>query len=404
MKKNILLLVTGMTPQIITETVWALACDPENQDKWIPDEIHVVSTTDGLTQIKSRLFADGIFDTFQQEYPELSHIKFVDSHLHIIKNAELQALSDLKTPEDNECAANAICEKVRQFTADEQITLHVSIAGGRKTMGFYAGYALSLYGRAQDRMSHVLVSSEYETLRGFYYPSKQPETTIIKTFIKKIQNNTEILEERELDAFKAKVWLANIPFVRLRTSLPEESLIKKANFSDVVNAINMASQPIKLILDVKTQKVCIANKECQLSSREFAFYYWFAKHKVDKKMAILAPEKGIVASSANKFNYPQMCDLSEDYLSFYKPLKGFMGNDTVEETLKFGMERTFFDERKAAVLKAFKKTFGLDLANKIEIKNISRLQGTKGLTKLEKIALQGKYMLAIDCSSIEIIQ
>lgn len=31
-KHNILFLVTGMTPQIITETLWALACDPAKQE------------------------------------------------------------------------------------------------------------------------------------------------------------------------------------------------------------------------------------------------------------------------------------------------------------------------------------------------------------------------------------
>ena len=390
MKKNILLVVTGMTPQIITETVWALACDPLNDAPWVPDEIHVLSTQDGLTQIRSRLFADQIFSQFQKTYPITANIQFDERYLHVIKNDSNEALTDLKTPEDNEYAANAICEIIRDFTAQDNVTLHVSIAGGRKTMGFYAGYALSLYGRAQDRMSHVLVEEKFETARDFFYP------TIDSSFV------TDRFD-KEWDAKDAQVWLAQIPFVRLRTSLPEESLIKKSNFSDVVNAINMASQPIKLILDVKQQKVIVGQKECELSSREFAFYYWFVKNKLNRADDIVAPEKGIVASSANKVIYPQMIKLAEDYLSFYKPLKGFMGNDQVEETLQFGMERTFFDERKTAVLKAFKKTFGLDLANKIEIKNIARLRGTKGLSKEQKLALQGKYALELHHSNIEII-
>ena len=390
MSKNILLVVTGMTPQIITETVWALACDPLNDAPWVPDEIHVLSTQDGLTQIRSRLFADQIFSQFQKTYPITANIQFDERYLHVIKNDLNEALTDLKTPEDNEYAANAICEIIRDFTAQDNVTLHVSIAGGRKTMGFYAGYALSLYGRAQDRMSHVLVEEKFETARDFFYP------TIDSSFV------TDRFD-KEWDAKDAQVWLAQIPFVRLRTSLPEESLIKKANFSDVVNAINMASQPIKLILDVKQQKVIIGQKECELSSREFAFYYWFVKNKLNRADDIVAPEKGIVASSANKVIYPQMIKLAADYLSFYKPLKGFMGNDKVEETLQFGMERTFFDERKTSVLKAFKKTFGLDLANKIEIKNIARLRGTKGLSKEQKLALQGKYALELHDSNIEII-
>ena len=75
MSKNILLVVTGMTPQIITETVWALACDPLNDAPWVPDEIHVLSTQDGLTQIRSRLFADQIFSQFQKTYPITANIR-----------------------------------------------------------------------------------------------------------------------------------------------------------------------------------------------------------------------------------------------------------------------------------------------------------------------------------------
>lgn len=167
--RNILFLVTGMTPQIITETVWALACDPENETPWVPDEIHVLSTESGLDQIRSRLFSkkEGQrFEQFKQDYPILKNIIFDDSatHLHSITDNTGTALSDLKTPEDNEYAANAICQMVKEFTQQDNVSLHVSIAGGRKTMGFYAGYALSLYGRAQDSISHVLVDERYESI------------------------------------------------------------------------------------------------------------------------------------------------------------------------------------------------------------------------------------------------
>jgi CRISPR-associated protein (TIGR02584 family) len=52
MSKNILLLVTGGTPQIITETIWALACDPQHNEQWIPDEVHIISTRYGLNKSK----------------------------------------------------------------------------------------------------------------------------------------------------------------------------------------------------------------------------------------------------------------------------------------------------------------------------------------------------------------
>lgn len=167
--KNVLFLVTGMTPQIITETIWALACDSENDSPWIPDEVQVLSTQTGINQIKKRLLTDGVFAQFQQDYPQLSHTKFDETSLAVISHHSGQ-LSDLKTPEDNEDAANIICQLIRDLTSQADVSLHVSIAGGRKTMGFYAGYALSLYGRAQDRMSHVLVEEDFEKALSFFIP------------------------------------------------------------------------------------------------------------------------------------------------------------------------------------------------------------------------------------------
>jgi CRISPR-associated protein (TIGR02584 family) len=54
--------------------------------------------------------------------------------------------------------------------------LHVSIAGGRKSMGFFAGYAFSLFGRTQDRLSHVLVNDPFESFPDFYFPQNHTKS------------------------------------------------------------------------------------------------------------------------------------------------------------------------------------------------------------------------------------
>lgn len=41
-------------------------------------------------------------------------------------------------------------------------------------MGFALGYAMSLFGRPQDCLSHVLVSDPYERVPDFYYPTPTP--------------------------------------------------------------------------------------------------------------------------------------------------------------------------------------------------------------------------------------
>ena len=263
--RNVLFLVTGMTPQIITETVWALACDPNNDKPWVPDEIHVLSTEDGLNQIRSRLFSEKEgykFAKFKQDFPQLAKIAFdnSDKYLHNIYDAQGVNLKDLKTPSDNELAADLICQKIREFTECDDVSLHVSIAGGRKTMGFYAGYALSLYGRAGDSMSHVLVDERYESARDFFYPT--PDDSVFVT------NRDGI----ELKAKDAQIWLARIPFVRLRASLGSANMVANKTFSEVVNIINLSMKPMQVVLDVDKRQIIIADKVCKLTPKEFSIY------------------------------------------------------------------------------------------------------------------------------------
>ena len=350
MKKNILLVVTGMTPQIITETVWALACDPLNDVPWVPDEIHVLSTQDGLTQIRSRLFADQIFSQFQKTYPITANIQFDERYLHVIKNDSNEALTDLKTPEDNEYAANAICEIIRDFTAQDNVTLHVSIAGGRKTMGFYAGYALSLYGRAQDRMSHVLVEEKFETARDFFYP------TIDSSFV------TDRFD-KEWDAKDAQVWLAQIPFVRLKDAVKDKHQLKgEDSFSTVVHKINESFNDVKLKILVHSREVVINEKFVikNLAPREFAMLHWFADLRQKGFDGIVAPTKKINSKDIPPQEAKYIAQLSEQFKQYYEEFKN-------TDDIQLDVDKQFFESVKSLLNTALLGHLGLELAEKISL-------------------------------------
>ena len=360
MKKNILLLVTGKTTQIITETVWALACDPNSNEKWIPNEIKVISTTDGIKEInKTLLGTNGVFKKLLDEY-SLPPIHFDKNSLIAITNEKNEPLEDLKTPEDNEFAANKICEVIRLLTQEDN-SLHVSIAGGRKTMGFYAGYALSLYGRPQDRMSHVLVSSEYETLKGFYYPAKEPETKIIKIAKKKMIDQDEISEIIELDSFFAKIWLANIPFVRMRDAIiPKHQLNPEhgKDFTTIVNEINKSFEPIELTLFIKNGKrqFQINNGELiKLPPQYFAMLHWFAEKKVKHNTGIEAPKynQEDVPKDDRKIFFNQW---SDEYNIYYGKQKA--KDDVI-------VDKEYFEITKSKLKLDLVKKIGLALANRI---------------------------------------
>lgn len=361
--KNILFLVTGKTPQIITETVWALACDPENDDKWIPDEIQILTTTDGIKEVKDTLLGNtGIFQKMRDEY-QLPLIQFDESNLHTITDDNNKPLEDLKTPSDNECAANAICEKIRDLTKNDNTCLYVSIAGGRKTMGFYAGYALSLYGRAQDRMSHVLVSSDFETLRGFFYPAPKPQHTIVKTH-KKIPNNSETFEVIELDTFNAKVWLANIPFVRMRDAIKEKHQLKSHDsFSDVISKINDSFKNVQLTIRLDNNSIIVNDKYpiTDLPPREFSLLHWFANLRKNGKDGIVAPKIDANSTKAKPEDAEYVQALTQEFLPYYEDLKNIEDKELV-------VDKKFFESVKSHLKTSLEEKLGLELAAKIAIK------------------------------------
>lgn len=357
MSRNILFLVTGMTPQIITETIWALACDNSLAETWTPDEVHVLSTQDGLNQIRKRLFEDGVFAQFKQDYPQLANVQFDPiTNLHVIADENGKALIDLKTPEDNEKSADIICQKIKEFTDMPDTSVQVSIAGGRKTMGFYAGYALSLYGRAQDSLSHVLVEEKFERAVNFFYPT--PNEHLVSDRDEKVVGNAQ----------EAQVWLANIPFVRMRDAiLPKHQLKKDLSFSDVVQQINASFEDITLELHTFSRKAIINDQFVisDLPPREWALLHWFADRRKNDKGGIIAPSKNSNEKSSNDGQDEYIQTLTEDFFDYYYDHKN-------NENLEVSVDKKFFQGAKSRLQTALKDAMGIELAAKLDITQSSK--------------------------------
>lgn len=128
-------------------------------------------------------------------------IRFDTDCIHVIQGETGEPLADIRSPGENNLAADQIVRFIYDLCADEQTELHVSIAGGRKSMGFYIGYALSLFGTRQALTR--IGGGGLRANREFFYPPKHSTPL-----------NTERFGMR--DAAKAQVMLADIPFVRMR--------------------------------------------------------------------------------------------------------------------------------------------------------------------------------------------
>lgn len=134
--RRVLLAITGLSPQVVTETVYALTI--ERSRPFVPTEIHLLTTREGAERARLALLSSepGWFHRLRQDYG-LPQIAFDESRIHQLRDEHGTALDDIRTPEQNRLAADFIIEHVRGLTSDPDCAVHVSIAGGRKTMGFF---------------------------------------------------------------------------------------------------------------------------------------------------------------------------------------------------------------------------------------------------------------------------
>ena len=321
-----LLCITGLTPQVVTETLYALYREDPAQ---LPTDIHVLSTDDGIGRARLTLLSDhpGWFHRLCTDY-RLPPMRFGPDSLHLLRNGHGQPLSDIRDGADNATAADMVTEWVRRLTADEADQVHVSLAGGRKTLGFFAGYALSLFGRPQDRLSHVLVNPPFESHPGFFYPTPYPEIIY-----------GQAPDPCPLDSRDAIVTLADIPFVRLRHGLPASLLSGRTSFSDTVQTAQHSLDPPRLEIDVGGGQVRAGGFPVELAPAELAFYLWLAQRAAAGQPPVPCPPDGVPSA-----------DYATDFLAAYRSVIGTLGDDErVVRGLRQGMDKNYFERRKSRV-------------------------------------------------------
>ncbi|MFU8838022.1 MAG: CRISPR-associated ring nuclease Csm6 [Thiohalomonadaceae bacterium] len=331
--KHILLCVTGMSPQIITETLYALAV--EQSPPFVPDEIHLITTSEGAEYARLTLLdsSQGQYHSLCREYGlDASKICFDDSTIHLIGGAT--PLDDIRSIADNEQAADDIIALVQQLTADPLCTIHASIAGGRKTMGFYLGYAFSLFGRPQDRISHVLVSAPFESHREFFYPPKQPR--VLRT-----------RDDRPISTKDARITLAQIPFVRLREQLGNVlPTAQQHSFKDLVRQAQLSLSPAELVIDTEAHLIRCNDYTVPLRPTEMAFITWLARlrlqdHPGISRMNISTQERDAYLTAYSQLGKKRSGDL-----------------ERIQRALKVGMDEAYFDQRRANLHKTLKAHLG----------------------------------------------
>jgi CRISPR-associated protein (TIGR02584 family) len=289
MTRRILFCTIGATPQVVTETVWALL--RQRTPPWIPDEIHIVTTTFKLVSVCSALQSShgqlamllGNLPLVTIHIPSRSGTPIVFEQLRAagdwddpnkgmtkIEVIDPAALNDVNSQDDAAIMGNLILRLMARFTHDPDTEIHISLAGGRKTMSAHALLALSLVGRARDEASHVLVSPvAFEDHPEFWHPE---QGGFIHT---KEDLRRSPLPAPTLDPKNAHVALVPTPAPLMRHEVKDAESLERLDLAEIVKLVNLAAvlrgNP-HVRLDTKRNAIQVGGVERIFGPKLFAIY------------------------------------------------------------------------------------------------------------------------------------
>jgi len=268
--KDVLLAGVGMSPAVLTETVWALA--HREKEPIVPHSIQIVTTKSGHEALIQSLFDEG---GWKRLVSALARDGLpVDNRLHfgpassfftvLAKPDGSEDLDDIVTAEDSESVADTVMRAVRSLTTEPGTRVIASIAGGRKTLSALMTSCMTLLGRSQDMVCHVLVSPPYDNPRlepPFLFPEKGvkhrlPDAT------------------KGVLSVRAQVNLTEIPVVKVRGLYEKEYRQIPGDYMTLVRRIQgttpePANYP-EIVVDMNTASLSAGRMVVRLSAMEFA--------------------------------------------------------------------------------------------------------------------------------------
>ena len=233
-KRIILVSAMGTSPAVLTNTVWGLV---HQKHSIVPDEIVVFITKRGKELLIQRLFDDGVWNEMRsdlkREKIEIDgKLVFGATSIRVIPDADGNEIEDLRTGDDNLRAADFMLSQLRQYTEDSETELHVSIAGGRKTISALLFSCMSLLGREQDKVYHVLLPPALEggVTPTFYYPKRG------STYTTQVTGKKHKAKDLQCELFE-------VPFVRMRGWYQEKFKNIPPSYRTLISKVQTVAPP-----------------------------------------------------------------------------------------------------------------------------------------------------------------
>jgi len=236
---RILACSVGLTPQIVTESLWALAV--ASQPLWLPDRLAIITTGSGARLAHETLVHPqrGAIARLGRAYGRPEVARLADhAEIRVIHRRGI-VVEDVTNAESVSAADEAAYEFVRDLTSPATSKLRLVIAGGRKSLSIVLGIAMSLCGRACDQMSHVLVDQRWEARSDFFFPDPGD------------------------DEAAAAISLHIIPFPRLRSLADPRT--QKGALADQLRRVQARIDPPTIRIRRKQREILVGDQVVRLT-------------------------------------------------------------------------------------------------------------------------------------------
>lgn len=266
-KSIILISVVGTSPAVLTETVWALA---HQKKPVVPDEIVVITTKRGRESIENMLFGEDkgwerlktalASEKIKIDKKLLFGLGSIVSPLSADRNSELE---DIASTEENSLAADFFLETLRKYTERPDTQVYASIAGGRKTMSALMLSCMSLLGREDDHVLHVLVNPPFD---GYMEPTFLfPEANV--------KYKQPKGDKKSYSSKDANIELIDLPFVKMRGWYQDKFKETYPSYTRLVSEVQKvapnANVRVKLEFDFDNGCLFVDGENAGLCATEF---------------------------------------------------------------------------------------------------------------------------------------
>jgi len=253
MPETIVLALSGLSPAVITETVYNLL---KEDGDLLPLRVVPITTNTGAQKI-AEMNQQGVWQDLCEKLA-ISPNDLTLEQPRIICDRDGQAIEDTDTKQNHDLTCDFMAEIVQEYKKAGH-SIIASISGGRKTMGALMYAVMSMLGDMQDRITHVLVDNSILGFADFYFPSQTKQQ----------------LEDRSgntLQAGEVEVNLIDIPFPRFKLINKKPFISDKMSFTDLVQSVNTPDwKELKITLDIHARQVSINDKIIDFSKLSYPF-------------------------------------------------------------------------------------------------------------------------------------